>query len=303
MSYFWMVIKGMMIGIANIIPGVSGGTMAVSLAIYDDLIFAITHLKKKFKESMNIILPIGIGVVLGTIFFSYIIQVLLSDYTFPTAMAFVGLILGGLPMLYGQFKSAVLYHGKKLKVSHYVTFIAFFVLIIWMSQLQEASVTFETIELTAMNLFILFFIGIIVAATMVIPGISGSLVLMILGYYYNILNTLTSFFDSLRAFDMNGIINGLILLVPFGIGILVGGFLISKLIEYLFRNLPVITYSAILGLILASPIAIFSNTNAVGSLANVNSFLFVIIGIIAMVLCFYLTYWLGTLEDPNEAEN
>lgn len=303
MSYFWMIIKGMFIGISNIIPGVSGGTMAVSLAVYDDLIFAITHLKKKFKESMNIILPLGIGAVLGVIFFSYLIQILLSDYTFPTAMAFVGLILGGLPLLYKQFRSAVLYHGKKLKMVDFFTFFAFFVLIIGMSLVQESTVTFETIEPSAINLIILFLVGMIAAATMVIPGISGSLVLMILGYYYNILNTLTSFFDSLRAFDMNGILNGVILLVPFGIGVLLGGFLISKMIEYLFRNQPVLTYSAILGLISASPFAIFLNTDAIGSLEQANSFLFIIIGIIAAVTCFVITYWLGAIEDPNQAKN
>src|SRR5699024_12013005 len=124
-------------GLSHIIPGVSGDTVDVSLAFYDDLIFAITHLKKKFKESMNIILPLGIGAVLGVIFFSYLIQILLSDYTFPTAMAFVGLILGGLPLLYKQFRSAVLYHGKKLKIVDFFTIFALFILFLALPLVEE----------------------------------------------------------------------------------------------------------------------------------------------------------------------
>lgn len=299
MSYFWMIIKGMMIGIANIIPGVSGGTMAVSLSIYDDLILAITHIKKRFKKSMQILLPLGIGVGIGIIFFSYSIEFLLSQYTFPTAMAFVGLILGGLPALYEEFKAALSYKAIKLNWIHLLCFLGFFALIIWMSLLQESAATFETIEPSLVNLIILFFIGLIAAATMVIPGISGSLVLMILGYYYNIINTLTNFFDSVRAFDINGIWNGLVLLVPFGVGVLVGGFLISKAIEYLFAHFPAITYAAIFGLVLASPIAIFLNTSALASLNQGPTASFLVIGIVLMILCFIGTYWLSKVDESN----
>lgn len=296
-----MIIKGLVIGIANIIPGVSGGTMAVSLAIYDDLIFAITHLKKAFKKSINILLPIGIGVGLGVIFFSYAIEILLSQYTFPTAMAFIGLILGGVPILYQEFKDVLRENNESVSGKHIAVFIVFFVLIIGMSFIQESSATFESLEPTFLNLLILFAVGIITAATMVIPGISGSLVLMILGYYYNIINTLTQFFDSVRILDWQGIANGLILLVPFGIGILLGAFLISKIIEYLFKNLPIMTYSAIFGLVLASPFAIFLNTDAIQSLTSQNTALFVIVGLILMVICFVGTYQLGKVDDnPNQ---
>lgn len=297
MSYFWMIIKGMLIGIANIIPGVSGGTMAVSLAIYDDLIFAITHIAKEFKKSLKIVAPLAVGVALGIIFFSYAIEILLSDYTFPTAMAFVGLILGGLPVLFKQFQAEKVANNRNLKPMHYVVFALFFILIIWMSLLQESVATFEAIEPSLINLIILFFVGLIAAATMVIPGISGSLVLMILGYYYNIINTLTNFFDAIRAFDFAAMMDGLILLVPLGLGVLAGGFLISKIIEYLFANMPLFTYSAIFGLVLASPIAIFLNTGALASLMNNNTLVFLIVGIVVSILCFMGTYWLGTVED------
>ena len=168
---------------------------------------------------------------------------------------------------------------------------------------QESDVTFEALDLTLANLAILFFVGLIAAATMVIPGISGSLVLMILGYYYNIINTLTNFFDALRSLDTQGILHGLALLIPFGLGVLVGIFLISKIIEYLFANQPVLTYSGIFGLVLASPIAILLNTGAIASLSSLpvdQMIRFVSTGGLLLALCFIGTYWLGQAGDQSE---
>ena len=303
MSYIWIVIKGILVGVANLIPGVSGGTMAVSLAIYDDLIFAITHLKKAFKKSMSILLPLALGILLGIVFFSYAIEVLLSQYTFPTAMAFVGLVLGGLPILLRQFAHTLKTERESIGWSQLVVFTLFFALIVVLSFYQESDVTFEALDLTLANLAILFFVGLIAAATMVIPGISGSLVLMILGYYYNIINTLTNFFDALRSLDTQGILHGLALLIPFGLGVLVGIFLISKIIEYLFANQPVLTYSGIFGLVLASPIAILLNTGAIASLSSLpvdQMIRFVSTGGLLLALCFIGTYWLGQAGDQSE---
>ncbi len=298
-----MVIKGILVGVANLIPGVSGGTMAVSLAIYDDLIFAITHLKKAFKKSMSILLPLALGILLGIVFFSYAIEVLLSQYTFPTAMAFVGLVLGGLPILLRQFAHTLKTERESIGWSQLVVFTLFFALIVVLSFYQESDVTFEALDLTLANLAILFFVGLIAAATMVIPGISGSLVLMILGYYYNIINTLTNFFDALRSLDTQGILHGLALLIPFGLGVLVGIFLISKIIEYLFANHPSLTYSGIFGLVLASPIAILLNTGAIASLSSLpvdQMIRFVSIGGLLLAFCFIGTYWLGQAGDQSE---
>ena len=102
MTFFMDTIKGMLIGIANIIPGVSGGTMAVSLGIYDKLIGSISGLLKDPKRSIRTLLPIILGCGLGIIGFTYAIEYLLSRHTFVTCMAFVGLILGGIPVLFSS---------------------------------------------------------------------------------------------------------------------------------------------------------------------------------------------------------
>lgn len=297
MGYVWMVIKGMLMGISNIIPGVSGGTMAVSLGIYDDLIFSITHLFKQWRKSFKILIPLGIGLAVGVFFFSYTIELLLSQYALPTALAFVGLILGGLPILFKEFQSAMKQTKQRITTWHFIIFFILFALVIGLSLVQEPAGNLTTLEISFENIIILFGIGIIASATMVVPGISGSLVLMILGYYYSIINTLTNFFDALTAMNWDGILHGITLLAPMGLGVLLGIFLISKIIEYLFVNYPGLTYSGILGLVIASPFAIIYNTNALADFSHPNAGLYLITGIALLVLCFYMTYKLGKTEE------
>ena len=123
--------------------------------------------------------------------------------------------------------------------------------------LNEDTEVLKTFTPTAGTIISLFLVGIIASATMVVPGVSGSLVMMILGYYYGILEAIRSFIEALKNLDTAGLLNGFLLLFPLGIGVLLGIFLIAKLITFLFERYGVQTYCAILGLIVASPFAIF----------------------------------------------
>ena len=113
MRFILDIIKGILMGIANIIPGVSGGTMAVSLGIFDRLISSITHLFKDFKKSISTLVPILLGLAIGIIGFSYAVEYLLKAHTLATCLAFVGLILGGLPVLLLEMKD-----GLQLSLIH-----------------------------------------------------------------------------------------------------------------------------------------------------------------------------------------
>ena len=299
MVKFWLIVKGILMGVANIIPGVSGGTMAVSLDIYDDLIFSITNLFKDWRKSLKFLVPVGIGILGGIIFFAYAIEFLLDEYAFPTSLTFIALILGGLPILFKEFNESLRTKNTSISIKHILAFMFFFMLVVGLSFIQDPATTTASIDINVLNLFILFIIGIIASATMVVPGISGSLVLMILGYYYTIINSLTSFFDSLRAFDWNGIVDGLLVLIPFGIGVLIGIFLISKIIEYLFINFPSLTYAGILGLVIASPIAILSNTATIADFVQKGSILYGIVAILIALTCFYFTFKLSMIEKKN----
>ncbi len=295
MAFFIDIIKGIFMGVANVIPGVSGGTMAVSLGIYDKFISSITGFFKDWKKSCKVLLPIVIGIGIGIIGFTYLIEYLLSQHTFVTCMTFVGLILGGLPMLYKDMRNKMIEKHKKLGVGNLAAFVLMFALVVGLPLLGVGSETSNILEGTPLNMIILFFVGIIAAATMVIPGVSGSLVLMILGYYYGIINTIKNFLDSLRVLDINSLFNGILVLAPFGIGVLIGIGIIAKLIEYLFSKHSVMTYSAILGLVIASPIAIFYNTGLYKHLGEV-TFFKLIVGVILCVVGAGVTYYLGQKE-------
>lgn len=296
MTFIMDMIKGMFIGIANVIPGVSGGTMAVSLGIYDKLISSISNLVKNWKKSISTLLPIILGCGIGIVGFSYAIEFLLSKYTFVTCMTFVGLILGGIPVLVKSLRKNLQQSGTSIGISGIIAFLVLFAIAVVLPMLNSDTEVLKTFTPTPGTMISLFLVGIIASATMVVPGVSGSLVMMILGYYYGILEAIRSFIEALKVLDMTGLINGCMLLVPMGIGVLLGIFLIAKLITFLFERYGVQTYCAILGLIAASPIAIFYNTGLFWQLSSLKAGT-VLIGIVLAIAGAVITRYLGEKSE------
>lgn len=111
------------------------------------------------------------------------IERLLSDFTLPTALAFVGLILGGLPVLWKSFTGSLEEERDTLSGKHILVFFLFFALVIGMALMQEIDAGSAAVELTVGNMVSLFLVGIVASAAMVVPGISGLLILMVLGYF------------------------------------------------------------------------------------------------------------------------
>ncbi len=244
-------LKGMVIGIANIIPGVSGGTMMVSMGIYDKLIHCITHLFSEFKKSVLFLLPIAVGMVVAIAASSFGLTYLFDNFPIQTNLLFVGLILGGLPAIWGKVK------GKNIRIGHMIAGILFFVLVVGLAFVGETEGNAADISFSVVNVIKLFGVGIIASATMVIPGVSGSMVLMLMGFYHPVLNAIKDFFTALAAMDVNGILEGCGILVPFGLGVVAGIFGIAKLVEIIFEKFPLYAYWAIIGLIVSSPVAIW----------------------------------------------
>lgn len=250
-EFIFNILRGIVIGLSNVIPGVSGGTMMVSMGIYDKLIFVLTHFIKKFKEAVMLVTPIGIGMVLAIALFSKLLsEVLFPKYPLQTNLFFIGLIVGGLPMIYKKVK------GKKTGFGSILAFAVFFVLVVGMAMMGEGVDAGADVSLSFVNMVKLFFVGMIAAATMVIPGVSGSMVMMILGYYNTIIDSINGFINALFAFDITGIIAYCTILVPFGIGAVLGIVLIAKFVEFVLKKYSQIAYWAIIGLIVASPFAI-----------------------------------------------
>ncbi|MCH5270168.1 MAG: DUF368 domain-containing protein [Lachnospiraceae bacterium] len=284
MEFLKSICKGAVIGIANIIPGVSGGTMAVSMGIYDRLIHCITHLFKEFKKSVGFLIPIVIGAGIALIASSFGLEYLFVNYPVPTNLLFVGLILGGLPAVAKKVK------GNKLKAGHIVACLLFFAFVVVLAAIGEREGTQADLSFNFLHVLLLFMIGIIASATMVVPGVSGSMILLLLGYYHPIIENINAFIRALTAFDVDGILKGFGVLVPFGIGVVVGIFAIAKLIEIIFVKFPLYAFWAIIGLIVASPIAIVLMN--LGSFAGV-SVLAVVASVITLPLGFFIAMKLG----------
>lgn len=276
------ILKGMVIGIANIVPGVSGGTMMVAMGIYDKLIHCITHLFSEFKKSVLFLLPIAIGMGIAIVASAIGLEYLFEMVPVQTNLLFVGLILGGLPAMWSNVK------GKSVKVGHIIACLLFFAVVVGMAIMGETEGNAADMSFNLVNVIKLFGVGVIASATMVIPGVSGSMVLLLIGYYNPILSAISDFIKALIAFDMNGILAGCAVLIPFGIGVVAGMFAVAKLIEIIFEKFPLYAYWAIIGLIVASPIAIL----AMAGFTTV-TVLEIVTGIIALGVGFVCAMKLG----------
>lgn len=286
MKFILDILRGCAIGIANIIPGVSGGTLAVSMGIYDKIINSVTGLFRHFKKSVSTLFPYAIGMVVGLLGLSFLIEFLFARYPLPTVLLFIGLILGGVPALTKRIK------GKPIGVFGVVLFVLFFLLLVLLPLIAGEERTDLVLTPDTVTIIKLFFVGVIASATMVIPGVSGSMILMSLGYYAPILSSITAFVRAVLALDISAALTECAILIPFGIGILVGIFAIAKLISFLLARVETYTYCAVLGLVMASPISIFTAFKIPSP-----SVLTLVLSPIALLTGFFGAYFLGKNDN------
>lgn len=254
LNWFLDVLRGMVIGLANVIPGVSGGTMMVSMGIYDKLIWSINHLFKKFKECVKTLLPYGVGMAVAVLLGAVGLKVAFAKFPLPTNTLFIGLILGSLPFILKEIR------GEKIGWQGVLIFVLFFALVVGLKIVEAENST--EIRLSVLEIIKLFLLGAIASATMVIPGVSGSMMLKTLGYYEPIVTgAIPALLKGLTARDWGMVGHNVGVLLPFGLGIVFGIFAIAKLIEFLMKKWKGRTYCAILGMVTASPVVILMDTS------------------------------------------
>ena len=279
-----LILKGFVMGIANIIPGVSGGTLAIILGIYERFIGAISHFFSNFKDNIKFLLPIVIGIGLSLVTMSSVIDYSYEHYPMPTSIFFVGLVIGGIPLLWNKTKN----EKTKSKVANVVAFILTFALVLFMALSDRIFGGSQEVVLSSLSVLgyvKLFAVGAIAAATMIIPGVSGSLVLMLLGYYYPIIKLIK------EIVHFNDLFSNLIVAGVFGVGVLLGMVLISKLLEYLFAKHSKVTYCGVLGFIFASIISIpISSLELIKASFSVSH---VIISVVTLIAGGIIAYKLG----------
>ena len=232
-----LIIYGAIIGVANIIPGVSGGTMAVILNVYDKLIQSVSNFRKDIKKSLAFLIPIGLGAGIGILIFAKIIEYCLAHFSAATNLVFVGLIIGSIPMIFEKTT------GGKLKLGGILTFLVCLACMIYMGVVQPEESNVVITTLTISSFIRIFLASFVAAGAMIIPGISGSFVLLLLGIYTTVLTAIS---------DLN-----ILILIPVGLGCGVGILVCAKIIDLLFAKFPQQTYSGILGLMVGSIFVIF----------------------------------------------
>ena len=254
-EYISYIVKGMAIGIANAIPGVSGGTIAFVLGIYEKLTYSISILPtaliklqwKDIKDSLKVLIPVAFGAAISIVLFLKLINYTFTYYPIPTRIFFVGLILGSFPFI-----------TRTVEEFNIKVFIAFligaFIMAIFVyfdinKPVGNATYSGTFSVLYGMKLFLC---GIAAAVAMVIPGISGSLLLLILGEYENISYFISSFIDT---FDLNLLIP----LIFLGLGVVIGIFTISKLVTVLIQKYKSVLFGFVLGIIIVSFLSLWPN--------------------------------------------
>ena len=242
----WMnLFRGFLMGICEIIPGVSSGTMALLLGIYEQFLGAIGHIvSKHYKKSIIYLLPLIIGMGTAILTMSSLMDYLLTQHTIPTHWFFIGMVLGVIPMMF-----SISNYKVEFKSIRYILMGLTILLLYWLSTAGENGTSIESIDISLLMLIGLFFSGMLASAVMLLPGISGSLVLLIIGAYPIIMRAISEF-TSLN-FEV------LPVLIATGLGIVSGLLLAGRGIQFLLRNYTYIMYAIIIGLLFGSVFPIY----------------------------------------------
>ena len=258
MGWIKRVFYGVLIGVASIAPGLSGGTIAIALGFYEDLINSVANLLKHFKKNFLFLFPFGLGAMVSIAALSVVINYFFINFPLPTNTLFIGFIIGTLPFIYRKIRQN-LGEQSKMSVSHFLTMAVFFVIVLLPIFLKGKSGTSAELSAEPLALILLVGIGMIAATTLVVPGLSGTMILTSLGYYKPLLLIASTFVTAVVTLDWNTAIHQVLFIAPLGVGVIIGVFLMAKLISLLFRKIPAHVYSAIAGLIIATPIVMLAD--------------------------------------------
>ena len=395
LNWIVAVLKGTLVGLAIVIPGVSGGSMLLTIGVYEDAVSITSKDKARRRAAIIKLIPYAVGIVLGVVALSFVVTWLLANFEFFTILLFSGLILGSLPMLFRKIR------GHKVKPGYILVALVMIALMVLLPYLNDNTnetfrllnetdtlsvgerivlrdeqqpelvvqngdpsrpvweiksaggtigkpedgyklrsgldkKTFYTLgtedvfdlaieqdgllTLTARNsgetlhtsvyravdalhngvwsALLALLLGFIAAGTMIVPGISGSMVMLVLGYYYSVMTHLKSFVVCLLTLNFAKMGPHLLVLIPFGIGIILGLLIVSKVIRWLLDKHPTPTYYGILALMLASPYAIFLKAKCFGPAfgASLAQWWFVPVAVLSLALGFVVSFFMSKKE-------
>ena len=244
------------------------GVFMCSFGLYEKVVDSILHFFRNVKENLKFLLPIAIGTFIGIFMFGNVLKLVFNKFYVPTCFAFIGLILGSLKLIIKQADF------KKINIFHFICLLITFSIGIYFVVLEK-NINFTLYNNTASYLI---FAGMLMSAGIVIPGISKTVILMMLGIYQMYLSAISSF-------DLS-------FLIPVGIGLLIGGLLFLIIINFLFKFVKSYTYFGIIGFILASIFILYP-----GFTFNIQG----IISILILISTFILGFKLSDLDKKNKS--
>ena len=263
MKYLMLMCKGFIIGVAKIIPGVSGAIIAISFGVYERLVKIMSRPLQIKLDDLKFLVSLLIGAALGIGVLCKGVKWCLEAYYLPTMLLFIGLIAGGIPEITNEITK------NKINVKIVFVFIVSFTVLYFLVNLNGGE------NITAGKNFIYFLIGVIESLTTIIPGVSGTAIFMALGWY----ETLLSIFESITNFNID-----VTTLLLFFSGFIISTILISKLITWLFDNKKVMAYTGVVGFMSASLVIMLED-----AFSQVFSITDIIIGICLFVFGTWIT--------------
>lgn len=317
-AWFFKLVAGMGIGTGAAIPGVSGAAIAVILKVYEEIIWAVNNFRKHFKRALTILIPILLGIIIAVIPCIIVFNRALEQFVFITMCVFAGFLIGSFPGVKKEVEGVK--PTKRLMTYAIIGFI--FVIILGVASVflgRAIDIDAEFAKMDPWMYFVLIPVGAIAAVALTVPGLSGSLILLIVGFYKPLLKYTTEWAKDFlgvdghpQTWDTFGKWIGM--LGCFAIGVLIGVVLVSKIMSKLLEKHRNETYYSILGFIIGSIFVLFFNYNIFeyylvwgGESSTVvdpylKQYIEIIIGIVCLLLAATLSYLLVWYANKAKAK-
>lgn len=281
-QFKWInILKGFAMGTSDLVPGVSGGTIALLLGIYNQFIASISGIfSRRFWPSFTFLIPIIIGMLLAMGSLSNLFNFLLSQHHIPTMFFFGGLIIGIVPYLL-----KISNYKTSFTTKHYMMVIAGITILIVITLMNNGDKhAGETLTLSTGLIVKYFIAGMCASSAMLLPGISGSFMLLVFGVYGTVMLAIS------EVVKLNFV--GLPILLAVGFGVLAGFIISSKIIQYFLSHHKLMTFALIIGFVVGSLFAVFPGlpTNTV----------MWFVSIVVFIIGFIVSLTLGRITAENE---
>lgn len=281
-QFKWInILKGFAMGTSDLVPGVSGGTIALLLGIYNQFIASISGIfSRRFWPSFTFLIPIIIGMLLAMGSLSNLFNYLLSQHHIPTMFFFGGLIIGIVPYLL-----KISNYKTSFTTKHYMMVIAGIAILIVITLMNNSDKhAGETLTLSTGLIIKYFIAGMCASSAMLLPGISGSFMLLVFGVYGTVMLAIS------EVVKLN--FAGLPILLGVGFGVLAGFIISSKIIQYFLTHHKLMTFALIIGFVVGSLFAVFP-----GLPTNIVMWF---VSLVVFIIGFIVSLTLGRITAENE---